>query len=96
MVTSRDKNNVTAAEIVLAVEAGFRGIDTAFDYLDETGVATGIKEVIASGKVSRGFNAHHTLPPALLLPLLPPLPPPLPSPSSPSSPPTPPLYNPAP
>jgi hypothetical protein len=42
-------NSETVQSIVEAVQAGFRGIDTALTYLDEEGVGDGIKAVAKTG-----------------------------------------------
>mmetsp|Transcript_148056 Transcript_148056/g.210263 ORF Transcript_148056/g.210263 Transcript_148056/m.210263 type:complete len:309 (-) Transcript_148056:6-932(-) len=42
-------SSATETDIKLALQAGFRSIDTAFDYFDQVGVGKGIKDAIAGG-----------------------------------------------
>eukprot|EP00035_Acanthoeca_spectabilis_P038973 m.57864 g.57864 ORF g.57864 m.57864 type:complete len:315 (+) comp9379_c1_seq1:2123-3067(+) len=42
-------NTETEADIKLALQAGFRSIDTAWDYGDQVGVGKGVQDAIASG-----------------------------------------------
>ena len=41
----------TKASIVNAVAAGFRGVDTALTYFDQTGVRDGLRSIFAGGYV---------------------------------------------